>query len=342
LNTYYSNNTLNKYRFGFNGKENDKEVNGQQDYGMRIYDNRLGRFKSLDPLQTKFPFFSPYHFAGNSPIANIDLDGLEPQLAIDKWSKSKGFVNHGLYWKDQKCDGCDEWTMQTVVNDGDVYLVARKQISIFGKETFMWYYPSDPDAKWRSFNPTEYHDPQEYFLKTAETMGDFGKVMEGVFMGTIGLFSGTELGVFGAALYNASFEFIKQYGLSGGEMNKVDWANVAIEGAPLPKGMNALAGDIVKDLAQAAVDYSDGKFKIIGTENKTFTEAGIEAVSNMIATAVIGKYNEQIQGAFRDKDPKYTKPMVEQITKFATEYTKEIMSNGMVDKYKEKQATPKN
>jgi hypothetical protein len=59
----------------------------------------------------------------------------------------------------------------------------------------------------------------------------------------------------------------------------------------------------------------------------------------MIATAVIGKYNEQIQGAFRDKDPKYTKPMVEQITKFATEYTKEIMSNGMVDKYKEKQAT---
>jgi hypothetical protein len=35
------------YRFGFNGKENDNEVKGegnQQDYGMRVYDTRLGRF----------------------------------------------------------------------------------------------------------------------------------------------------------------------------------------------------------------------------------------------------------------------------------------------------------
>ncbi|MFN9319174.1 MAG: hypothetical protein ACK58Q_01115, partial [Chitinophagales bacterium] len=32
-----------KYRFGFNGKENDPEAEGQQDYGMRIYDSRLGR-----------------------------------------------------------------------------------------------------------------------------------------------------------------------------------------------------------------------------------------------------------------------------------------------------------
>ncbi len=38
-----------EYRFGFNGKENDSEVDGQQDYGFRIYDKRLGRFKSVHP-----------------------------------------------------------------------------------------------------------------------------------------------------------------------------------------------------------------------------------------------------------------------------------------------------
>lgn len=41
------------YRYGFNGKENDNEVKGEgnlQDYGMRIYDPRLGRFLSVDPL----------------------------------------------------------------------------------------------------------------------------------------------------------------------------------------------------------------------------------------------------------------------------------------------------
>ena len=40
-----------KYRFGFGGKEKDNEVKGegkQQDYGMRIYDPRLGKFLSVD------------------------------------------------------------------------------------------------------------------------------------------------------------------------------------------------------------------------------------------------------------------------------------------------------
>lgn len=68
-------------RFGFNGKENDNEVKGeggQQDYGMRIYDSRLGRFLSVDPLTKNFPWYTPYQFAGNSPIAFVDLDGAEP------------------------------------------------------------------------------------------------------------------------------------------------------------------------------------------------------------------------------------------------------------------------
>jgi len=69
------------YRYGFNGKENDNEVKGegnQQDYGMRIYDPRLGRFLSVDPIANEYPWYSPYHFAGNTPIWALDLDGLEP------------------------------------------------------------------------------------------------------------------------------------------------------------------------------------------------------------------------------------------------------------------------
>ncbi len=69
------------YRYGFNGKENDNEVKGagnQQDYGMRIYDPRSGRFLSTDPLIKSYPWYSPYQFAGNSPIQSIDVDGLEP------------------------------------------------------------------------------------------------------------------------------------------------------------------------------------------------------------------------------------------------------------------------
>jgi RHS repeat-associated protein len=69
------------YRYGFNGKENDNEAKGtgnQQDYGNRIYDPRVGRFLSIDPLEAQFPFYTPFQFSGNSPIANVDLDGSEP------------------------------------------------------------------------------------------------------------------------------------------------------------------------------------------------------------------------------------------------------------------------
>jgi RHS repeat-associated protein len=68
-----------KFRYGFNGKEDDNDAGeGIQDYGMRIYDARLGRFLSVDALTDAYPWYTPYQFAGNIPILYIDLDGLEP------------------------------------------------------------------------------------------------------------------------------------------------------------------------------------------------------------------------------------------------------------------------
>jgi RHS repeat-associated protein len=86
------------YRYGFNGKENDNEVKGegnQQDYGMRIYEPRLGRFLSVDATMSDYPELTPFQFSSNNPIFNVDLDGLEGrpwytydqkynQLVIDK------------------------------------------------------------------------------------------------------------------------------------------------------------------------------------------------------------------------------------------------------------------
>jgi RHS repeat-associated protein len=80
------------YRYGFNGKENDNEVKGegnQQDYGMRIYDGRIGKFLSVDPLTSKFPFYTPYQFSSNSPISSIDLDGLESVIIIRGYNSDK-------------------------------------------------------------------------------------------------------------------------------------------------------------------------------------------------------------------------------------------------------------
>lgn len=69
-----------KYRYGFNGKEKDSEgewgATGY-DYGFRIYNPSIGKFLSVDPLTRSYPMLTPYQFASNSPVANIDVDGLE-------------------------------------------------------------------------------------------------------------------------------------------------------------------------------------------------------------------------------------------------------------------------
>lgn len=74
------------YRYGYNGKEKDDELKGEGnsiDYEKRFYDSRIGKFLSTDPLFKSFAWFSPYQFAGNSPISCVDLDGLEMYFAAD-------------------------------------------------------------------------------------------------------------------------------------------------------------------------------------------------------------------------------------------------------------------
>jgi len=78
-----------KYRYGFNGKENDNEVKGvgnSVDFGARIYDSRLGRWFSVDPLAAKYPSLAPYNFCANNPIVNIDPDGREIFPVHGTWS----------------------------------------------------------------------------------------------------------------------------------------------------------------------------------------------------------------------------------------------------------------
>jgi RHS repeat-associated protein len=68
--------TWGKKRFRFCGKEKDNE-SGLYYYGLRYYAAWTCRFISVDPLAGKYPFYTPYQYAGNKPINFIDLDGKE-------------------------------------------------------------------------------------------------------------------------------------------------------------------------------------------------------------------------------------------------------------------------
>ena len=124
-----------KYRYGFNGKENDNEVKGegnQQDYGMRIYDPRLGRFLSVDPIAKSFPWNSPYAFAENDVIRSIDLDGLEKLLVEemhDKYGRKTKTIISGI--RDIALKAAVEMDMMSALNirlaKKDVYIIRRRQ-----------------------------------------------------------------------------------------------------------------------------------------------------------------------------------------------------------------------
>lgn len=67
-----------EYRFSFSGYEKNNEIIGENnmlDFGARIYDARLGKFLSIDNFAYKYPGYSPYSYAGNSPLYLADKEG---------------------------------------------------------------------------------------------------------------------------------------------------------------------------------------------------------------------------------------------------------------------------
>lgn len=116
-----------KYRFGFNGMEKDDEVKGagnSMDFGARMYDSRLGRWMSVDPLAIKYPSFSPFNFVLNSPILYVDQNGEEVYLYTSIGTKNKTKVLIAVINADGiKYKTTDEKLKKQVV---DYYLKAKE------------------------------------------------------------------------------------------------------------------------------------------------------------------------------------------------------------------------
>lgn len=81
----------NQYRYGYGGKEKDKDIIiGSLDFGARIYDARIGRWLSVDPLAKKYPNESPYIYSGNSPVYMIDRYGETKEIVHLQYDAKTG------------------------------------------------------------------------------------------------------------------------------------------------------------------------------------------------------------------------------------------------------------
>ena len=62
--------------YKYNGKELDtKKGLNWYDYGARHYDAALGRFATVDRFADKYSSMSPYQYAANNPVVNLDING---------------------------------------------------------------------------------------------------------------------------------------------------------------------------------------------------------------------------------------------------------------------------
>lgn len=87
------------YRYGYNGKEKDDEIKGKgtsYDYGARMYDPRVGRWMSRDPLFAIEPGWTPYRAFFDNPLIYIDSDGERERRAL-KWAVDnlRGIPSYG-------------------------------------------------------------------------------------------------------------------------------------------------------------------------------------------------------------------------------------------------------
>ncbi len=70
--------TTPQMNYTYNNKEWENDLGlGWLFYGFRCADPAIGRFTGVDPIADQFASLSPFNYASNNPVLNIDLHGLQ-------------------------------------------------------------------------------------------------------------------------------------------------------------------------------------------------------------------------------------------------------------------------
>ena len=90
---------LSDNRYRYNGKEEQSFVNFPSlDYGARMFDSRIGRFKNMDKRAEKYYYASPFAYCLNNPVNAIDPDG-NLVIFINGRTTDKNEQGKAAYWR---------------------------------------------------------------------------------------------------------------------------------------------------------------------------------------------------------------------------------------------------
>ena len=257
--------TAANYRYGFNGKEDDDEVKGagnQQDYGMRIYDPRVARFLSVDPIGKKYPYFTPYQFTGNMPIVAVDQDGME--MAPNGFG---GSTFLGLWAESDLADRARQGDQEAAKN---LRILQHAQMTI-AKADFLLVSAALTGSALSLGEATSLR----VVLTNMAKLGTTGLVVNG----TISLAKGEK-----------GYELIKSSvsGFLSGAMLGLPWAK-SIEGVLAAGALSGSIGEFTNQVFDNAFGIDNGY------NLKEIMQAGdIGAVANMVGDQIVNSIDREI------------------------------------------------
>jgi RHS repeat-associated protein len=156
-------------RYKYVGKEKDEET-GLYYYGARYYAGWICRFVSVDPLARDYPQLTSYNYAGNKPIAYIDIDGMQAEgdpprgKVINVHKEEMRVADEAVKINNEKVNNLKNNPISKEVEGYDQYKQELKSAN-----TALKYAKADLKTATKHFNQVEellneyaYYDPAGY------------------------------------------------------------------------------------------------------------------------------------------------------------------------------------
>lgn len=121
------------YRFGFQGQERDDEVKGvgsMINYAYRMHDARIGRFFSIDALDSHYPHLSSYSYSENRVVDAVELEGNEGFVIIDHKNQTMTLALD-LYYFNQNGSETEHPFSEVEVRKLKKYLKKDTELEVF-------------------------------------------------------------------------------------------------------------------------------------------------------------------------------------------------------------------
>jgi len=259
-----------------------------------MHDARIGRFWSIDPLFKDYPHWTPYQFAGLTPIQAKELEGLEPKYMTS--TSTPAVPEIGL-----------------VANDAIPNLSLNMELINL-----------DMSPKKEKFQIPESYDQgvikptysMESFLETAQTVHPVsyggngfgvGLARDPVFQAsTVGVLTGgigSSVNMTGGFLFkgsvSAATDFGVQYAVNSGDLNKIDYFDIGVSfslnnpgyGTMFSNSMGSTLGDLY-------VTGGDINFQSPLLGNKDLDDSLLELGTRTFFGGVGTSFNNNLGGYF--------------------------------------------